>query len=160
MKIDPKKLALCLLLPLAAGAASAALSAGGMAEFSQIKKPPLTPPGWVFPVVWTALYLSMGAASYIVSRSRAPREHISCALTVYGCQLALNFFWPILFFVVKLYLTAFFWLTALWLAVLGTFAIFKKLSSAAGFLILPYLIWVTFAGYLNLGVYILSGGAA
>lgn len=154
MKIKPKKLFICLLIPLAVGGISAALSAGGMRAFAELEKPPLTPPAWVFPVVWTALYLMMGAASYLVSEARRPAEHISCALTVYGCQLALNFFWPILFFNLKVYLFAFFWLVALWLAVLATMAFFKKLDPRAGYLILPYLLWVTFAGYLNFGVYL------
>ncbi len=156
MKIKPKKLAVCLLIPLAVGGLAAALTMSGMRDFASLNKPALTPPAWVFPVVWTALYLLMGLASYLVSESRRPREDMAAALTVYACQLALNFFWPILFFHFKLYLFAFFWLVALWLAVLGTFAIFRKIDKRAGNLILPYLLWVTFAGYLNLGVYLLN----
>ena len=156
MKIKPKKLAVCLLIPLAVGGLAAALTVSGMKDFAALNKPALTPPAWVFPVVWTALYLLMGLASYLVSESRRPREDMAAALTVYACQLALNFFWPILFFHFKLYLFAFFWLVALWLAVLATFAIFRKIDKRAGNLILPYLFWVTFAGYLNLGVYLLN----
>ena len=156
MKIKPKKLAICLLIPLAVGGLAAALTMSGMKDFASVNKPALTPPAWVFPVVWTALYLMMGLASYLVSESRRPGEDIAAALTVYACQLALNFFWPILFFHFKLYLFSFFWLVALWLAVLATFAIFRKIDRRAGNLILPYLLWVTFAGYLNLGVYLLN----
>lgn len=156
MKIKPKKLILFLLIPLAVGAAAALLSISGMRGFAALNKPPLTPPGWVFPIVWTALYLAMGLASYLVSESRCPREHIEAALTVYFCQLAVNFFWPILFFRLKLYLFSFFWLVALWLLVIFTFAFFHKIDKRAGSLILPYLLWVTFAGYLNFGVYILN----
>ncbi len=156
MKINPKKLIVCLAIPLAVGGLAAVLSMSGMREFDALRKPPLTPPGWVFPVVWTALYLMMGLASYLVSEAKGPREDISAALTVYGCQLALNFFWPILFFHFKLWLFAFFWLLALWLAVIATLAFFRKLDKRAGTLILPYLVWVTFAGYLNFGVYLLN----
>ena len=156
MKIKPKKLIVCLAIPLAVGGLAAALSASGMRAFAALEKPPLTPPAWVFPVVWTALYLMMGLASYLVSEAGGPRDAISAALTVYACQLALNFFWPLLFFRFALYLFAFFWLIALWLAVLAAFAFFHKLDKPAGKLLLPYLLWVTFAGYLNLGVYLLN----
>ncbi len=156
MKIKPKKLIVCLAIPLTVGGLAAALSASGMRAFAVLEKPPLTPPAWVFPVVWTALYLMMGLASYLVSEAGGPRDAISAALTVYACQLALNFFWPLLFFRFALYLFAFFWLIALWLAVLATFAFFHKLDKTAGKLLLPYLLWVTFAGYLNLGVYLLN----
>ncbi len=156
MKIEPKKLIVCLAIPLAVGGLAAALSMQGMRAFAALNKPPLTPPAWVFPVVWTALYLMMGLASYLVCESRKPREDVSAALTVYGCQLALNFFWPLLFFHFRLWLFAFFWLVALWLAVIATLAFFRKLHRRAGTLILPYLLWVTFAGYLNLGVALLN----
>ncbi len=156
MKIKLKKLLLCLAIPLLVGGLAALLSMSGMREFDALIKPPLTPPAWVFPVVWTALYLMMGLASYIVSEADRPKEDISAALTVYGCQLAVNFFWPILFFHFKLRLFAFFWLVALWLAVIANLAFFRKLDKRAGNLILPYLVWVTFAGYLNFGVYLLN----
>lgn len=156
MKLQPKKLAVCLAVPLAVGGLAALLSRSGMADFALLRKPPLTPPAWVFPVVWTALYLMMGLASYLVWESYAPREHVAAALTVYACQLSVNFLWPILFFTLKLYLFAFFWLVALWLLVLAAFAFFRKLQKTAGLLMLPYLLWVTFAGYLNFGVYLLN----
>ncbi len=156
MKWKPKKLAVCLLVPLIVGGVAAALSMSGMKAFDALEKPALTPPGWVFPVVWTALYLMMGLASYLVSESGAPADAVSAALTVYACQLCVNFFWSMLFFHFELYLFSFFWLVALWFMVLATFAIFRKLDKTAGLLILPYLLWVTFAGYLNLGVYLLN----
>ena len=156
MKLQPKKLAVCLAVPLAVGGLAALLSRSGMADFALLRKPPLTPPAWVFPVVWTALYLMMGLASYLVWESRTPREHVAAALTVYACQLSVNFLWPILFFTLKLYLFAFFWLVALWLLVLAAFAFFRKLQKTAGLLMLPYLLWVTFAGYLNFGVCLLN----
>lgn len=156
MKTNPKKLIVCLAIPLAVGGLAALLSMSGMRAFDEIKKPALTPPGWVFPVVWTALYLMMGYASYLALESRRPKEDIEGALTVYACQLAVNFFWPILFFRLELWLFAFFWLVALWVMVIATLAYFRKLDKTAGALIIPYLLWVTFAGYLNFGVYLFN----
>ena len=156
MKIHLKKLIVCVLIPLAAGTVAALLSSSGMRAFGALQKPPLTPPGWAFPAVWTALYIMMGAASYLVSQSRRPKEDIDGALTVYACQLAVNFFWPILFFRLELRFFAFFWLAALWVMVIAALAYFRKIHKTAGLLMIPYLLWVTFAGYLNLGVYLLN----
>ena len=156
MKLKWKPLVLCIALPLAVGGLASILSMDGIRAFDALVKPALTPPGWVFPAVWTALYILMGTASWLVLTSRRSREDIEAALTVYLCQLALNFFWPILFFRLRLYLFAFFWLTALWLMVLATMAFFHKLSRPAGLTLLPYLVWIIFAGYLNFGVYLLN----
>ncbi len=156
MKINFKKLFICLIIPLGVGALASVLSMSGMRGFAALEKPPLTPPGWLFPVVWTVLYLMMGLASYLVLESRKPKEHIDAAMTVYGCQLLVNFFWPILFFRFELYLFSFFWLVALWVLIIATTAIFRKLNKTAGLLMIPYLLWVTFAGYLNMGIYLLN----
>lgn len=109
----------------------------------------------LFPVVWTVLYILMGIASYLVLTSAKPNRSRS-ALLVYGVQLFFNFFWPILFFSLKLYLSAFFWLVLLWLLILVTTVLFYKIAKPAGLLLVPYLLWVAFAGYLNLGIYLLN----
>ena len=155
MKIQWKKLIVCLLIPLAVGGLAALLS-GGMSDYRSFNQPPLSPPGWVFPVVWTILYLLMGYASYRVLVSGAEPEKIRRALTFYGAQLALNFLWPIVFFGFELYLAAFFILIALWVLIFLTMRAFTKIDGKAADLLLPYLLWVTFAGYLNLGVYLLN----
>ncbi len=155
MKTNWKKLLLCLGIPLAVGGLSALLS-GGMGEFSQLRQPPLSPPGWVFPVVWTILYLLMGYASYLVLESGGSKEDIRQALGFYILQLTANFFWPILFFGLELRLSAFILLLVLWLLILLTVTRFSKLDRRAGDLLLPYLLWVTFAGYLNFGVFLLN----
>lgn len=155
MKIQWKKLIVCLLIPLAVGGLATLLS-GGMSGYQSFNQPPLSPPGWVFPVVWTILYLLMGYASYRVLVSGAEPEKIRRALTFYGAQLALNFLWPIVFFGFELYLAAFFILIALWVLIFLCMRAFTKIDGKAADLLLPYLLWVTFAGYLNLGVYLLN----
>ena len=155
MKIQWKKLLLCLAIPLAVGGLATLLS-GGMGDFQDMVQPPLSPPGWVFPVVWTILYLLMGYASYRVLISGAEQIQIRKALRLYGAQLALNFLWPLIFFGLEWYLVAFIVLAALWILIFLTIRAFCKIDEAAGNLLLPYLLWVTFAGYLNLGVYLLN----
>ena len=156
MKKGTKNWILCLALPLAVGALSALLTRDGMEQFQQLNKPPLTPPGWLFPVAWTILYLMMGFASYLVWKSNEPRHTVRGALTLYGVQLGFNFFWSILFFNMGRYLFAFFWLIALWVLILATALRFYRLSRTAGYLMVPYLLWVAFAGYLNFGVYLMN----
>ncbi len=151
-----KPLLLNLLFPLAVGGLSALISGGGMETFQSLNQPPLSPPGWLFPIVWTILFLLMGIASYLVSTSDAPRGQARFAKKIYAAQLIVNFFWPILFFNLQQYLLAFFWLILLWVLILKTLLSFYKISKPAGYLLLPYLLWVTFAGYLNLGVFLLN----
>ena len=156
LKKNVKYLILFLAIPLAVGGLSAFLTRDGMEQFQKLNKPPLTPPGWLFPVVWTVLFLLMGLASYLVWKSDAPRHTVRSALTLYGVQLGFNFFWSILFFNMERYLFAFFWLVALWVLILATTLRFYRLSKTAGYLMVPYLVWVAFAGYLNYGVYLMN----
>lgn len=155
LKIHWKKLIICILIPLAVGALSAFLTQGSMEAFDVLEKPPLSPPGWLFPVVWTVLYILMGIASYLVLTSGFPFR-ARTALTVYGIQLFFNFFWSVIFFNFEQYLLAFIWLIVLWLLIIATLLLFFRLSKPAGYLIIPYLVWVTFAAYLNLAIYILN----
>ena len=153
MKIQWKKLVYCLLLPLAVGGFAAFFTRNNISVFDSVQKPPLSPPGWLFPVVWTILYLLMGFASYLVLISEKPGQ---TAWKLYEIQLIFNFFWPILFFNLERYLLSFIWLLLLWLFILTTIVWFSRSSKPAGYLLLPYLLWVTFAGYLNLGIYFLN----
>lgn len=155
MKPNIKKLLIYLAIPLAVGGLSA-LSSGGMSDYASLNQPPLAPPGWVFPVVWTILYLLMGYAAYRVSESGAPTQQIRQALLVYWLQLAVNFIWSPIFFGLELRLSAFIVLLILWLLICLTIYRFSKLDEKAGDLLLPYILWVTFAGYLNLGVFLLN----
>lgn len=156
MKIDWKKLLLCLGIPLAVGGLAALISGGGMADYKNLNQPPLAPPGWLFPVVWTILYLLMGYASYRVLTSGKAPEQIRKALILYGAQLLVNFLWPVVFFGLQWRLVAFFILIALWVLIWLTMRAFTKIDERAADLLLPYILWVTFAGYLNLGVYLLN----
>ncbi len=155
--IQWKKLLLCLALPLAVGGAAGWLIRKYTIMFEVVRKPPLAPPGWVFPVVWTALYLLMGLASYLVLTAEEEREERRRGWTIYLIQLAVNFLWPILFFRMERYWAAFLWLCLLWVLVAWTLARFLRVRRTAGWLLVPYLAWTTFAGYLNFGVALLNG---
>ena len=155
MNTNLKKRLIYWAIPLGVGILATLLS-GGTDLYRTINQPPLSPPGWVFPVVWTALYLLMGEASYRVLTSGAQEQQIRSALTAYGIQLALNFLWPLVFFGWQLYLPAFFVLVALWIAIFITLRRFSAIDDKAGDLLIPYLLWVTFAGYLNFGVFLLN----
>lgn len=156
MKVDKKKLALSIALPLATGGLSAFLTRDGMKAFEGINKPPLAPPQWAFPVVWTALYVGMGIAAYLVDSSDASQIRKDRAFTAYYIQLALNFVWSLIFFGMGLYLVAFCELVLLWAAVAVTLVLFRAIRKPAGNIMIPYLIWLTLAMYLNWGVYTLN----
>ncbi len=156
MKIKWKQLLLCAAIPLAVGGLSAFLTRDGMKDFQSLNQPPLTPPMWLFPVVWGVLFVLMGVASYLVANTTARGGDKGKALTVYGVQLGFNFLWTIFFFNCGWYLFAFAWLVALWGLILWNYLLFHRLSGPAGWMLLPYLAWVAFAGYLNFGVYLLN----
>lgn len=151
-----KQFLICIAVPLLVGGLSALITRKGMDIFETINKPPLSPPGWIFPVVWTVLFILMGIASYLVLVSVKPQGEINRALTVYGIQLIFNFFWSIFFFNFSLYLFSFIWLVLLWLLILAAIVLFYRISKPAGYLMIPYLLWVTFAGYLNFQIYLLN----
>ncbi len=155
MKPNFKKLIPALLLPLAVGGLSALIS-GGMDDYKTVVQPPLSPPGWLFPIVWTILYLLMGYSSYRIWVSDAPTAGKRKALGLYLTQLFVNFIWSPVFFGLNWYLTAFFVLIAMWILVFLTIRSFSEIDETAGDLLLPYLLWISFAGYLNLGVYLLN----
>ena len=155
MKFEWKKLLIALGIPLAVGGLAALLS-GGMSDYGAMNKPPLSPPGWVFPVVWSILYLLMGYASYRIWTSDAPSADKRRALLLYGAQLLANFVWPLLFFGGEMFLAALIWLVFLWFLIFLTIRAFSKIDERAGDLLIPYILWVTFAAYLNLGIYLLN----
>ena len=150
-----KKRIICWAIPLAVGGLAALLS-GGMDTYQDLNQPPLSPPGWVFPIVWSILYVLMGEAAYRVLTSGAEKEQIKKALIPYGAHLFLNFLWPLFFFGGQMYLTAFILLIALWIGIVVTARRFSYIDETPADLLLPYLLWVTFAGYLNLGVFLLN----
>lgn len=154
--IRPGLLIICIVIPLCMGGLSALLTGDTMKEYFFLNKPPLSPPGWVFPIAWTILYVMMGLASYLVIHSMADKLLINRALVFYAIQLVLNFFWSILFFRYSLFLWAFVELVVMWAAIVVSTIFFFRVSSAAGALMIPYILWTSFAAYLNFAVYRLS----
>lgn len=154
--MQKKTLIKCILLPLAVGAVSGFLTRNGMKDFMQIAQPALTPPPWVFPIVWTILYIMMGISSYDILVAETDRKSKMAALSLYGTQLFFNFWWSIIYFNLKNYLFAFIWLIAMWGLIIATTLEFRKISKKAALLMVPYLLWTTFAAYLNYGVYMLN----
>ena len=156
MKIKWKELIIAVAIPLLVGGLSALLTSGAMQSFNEINKPPLSPPGWLFPVVWTLLYALMGIASHLIYTAKYSAGLAGNALLFYMLQLIFNFFWSIIFFNWEAYLLAFIWLLILLALIIVTTVKFYRISKAAAYLMIPYIIWVSFAGYLNLGIYLLN----
>ncbi|MBQ9142852.1 MAG: tryptophan-rich sensory protein [Lachnospiraceae bacterium] len=156
MKIDKRLLAICIALPLLVGGVAALLTRGSMQVFETVNKPPLSPPGWLFPVAWTILYTLMGIATYLMLTAEAEKQEKVRALSVYIYQLIVNFLWPTFFFNFQWYLFSFLWLVLLWVLVLITLLRYYNISKPAGYLLIPYLVWLTFAGYLNFGIWLLN----
>ncbi len=155
-RISIGTLIMALFLPLLVGGISAALSAQGMVAYGSMNKPPLSPPPWVFSVAWTILYLMMGLASYFVLVSDADNRSKAMALIIYTIQLAMNFMWSIMFFNWGVYLTAFVWLIIMWAIVILCAYRFYSINRMATYLMIPYILWLTFAAYLNMGSYLLN----
>ncbi|WP_124067664.1 TspO/MBR family protein [Clostridium sp. E02] len=153
MKLEKKSI-VYLLLPLVVGALSGILTGNGMNLYKNLNQPALSPPGWIFPVVWTILYLLMGLGSYLVATSYSPYK--DKALLYYIIQLILNFLWSPVFFILNNYVLAFFILLLLWYFIIKMIASFWQVNKIAALLQIPYLLWVTFAGYLNLAIIFLN----
>ena len=141
-------------IALAVGVLAALLTRGNMELYASIKQPPLAPPGWLFPIAWTVLYILMGISSAMVFKTVAPNRR--AALRVYALQLAFNFVWTLIFFNLQSYLLAFVWIIALLALIVIMILRFRKVNPTAAWLQIPYLVWVCFAAYLNLGVFILN----
>ena len=156
MTIRLKPLLINLFIPIAVGGLSALFTMNSMENFERLNQPPLSPPGWLFPVVWTNLYTLMGIAAYLVVTSNATQKDKRTALTIYGVQLFFNFLWSIIFFNREDFLFAFIWLVALWALIIANIILFYRISKPAGIMLIPYLLWVTFAGYLNFAIYLLN----
>ena len=127
MKINYKLLALCIAIPLAVGSLSGLITKDSMEAFETLNKPALSPPGIVFPIVWTILYTLMGISSYLVVTSGQGKNKIREALIFYGLQLIFNFFWSIWFFSFGWYLFSFIWLLILWVLIFNTIASFYEI---------------------------------
>ena len=152
-----KTYVISILIALTVGVLSALITRGNMMIYGEIIKPPLAPQGFIFPIVWTFLYILMGVSSarVFLKKSEMP-DSVSKALKIYELQLIFNFFWSLIFFNLRAFLFSFVWLVALWVLILLMIIKFYKIERFAGLMNIPYLLWVTFAGYLNLAIYILN----
>lgn len=161
-KFNIVKLIIAIAIPLLVGGLSAFLTKDAMMVFNTIKKPPLAPPGIAFPIAWTILYILMGIASYLIynlDENKLISSQVVLkknTLIIYVVQLIFNFFWSIIFFKFSMYKFAFVWLVALWILVFAFVKNAMKLNKTAACLMIPYLLWMTFAGYLNVMIVILN----
>ena len=151
-----KVYAFWIVLTEAVGGLGGFLIRDGVRRYAETAlKPPGTPPELVFPIVWTILYALMGVSAARIDLSDG-RDRLSKSLFLYLIQLGFNFLWSIFFFRMQAYGFSFVWLLLLWGLILAMILAFVKKDRLAGWLQIPYLIWVSYAGYLNLGVWLLN----
>ena len=156
MKPTWKQYALWIGLTEIVGGVSALLSREGMRLYeSAVTQPPLAPPMWLFPVVWTVLYALMGIGAARIS-VRPISAVTACGQKLFFAQLIFNFFWSIIYFNLQAYWAAFWWLLILWILVLAMILCYSEEDRTAARLQLPYLAWLTFAAYLSYGVWMLN----
>ena len=149
-----KEFIIALLIPTVIGIISAILSINGIKDFSLLKKPIFAPPGFLFGIVWPILYILMGISSYLIYEEND--YHTNCCLKVYAINLFVNFLWSPIFFGLELRLFAFIWIIILDIIVIYMILCFYKANKKAAYLQIPYLIWILFATYLNLSIYLLN----
>ena len=143
-----------IIIPLAVGGLSALLTMKNMDIYSQINTPPLSPPSILFPVVWGVLYTLMGVSSGLIFNSTSPQK--KDALFIYALSLIVNFTWSIIFFNLRKFLISFIILLSLLALILATIVKYFRINKVSAYLQIPYLIWVAFAGYLNIAIYFLN----
>lgn len=140
------------LLPIIGGAIVGLITSGYM-DYQDIVKPPLSPSGIVFPIVWTILYILMGTSYFLATKDNEDNKELD---QIYLLQLFVNFIWPLIFFVLGMYFTAFLWIVLLIILVIVMIKELLKNNKISGYLQIPYLIWLLFATYLNLGITLLN----
>ena len=146
-----------IIISLGTGIISALLTRGNMNLYEEINTPALSPPSFLFPIVWTILYVLMGVSAALIYNSiYVDSDKRVKALSTYGLSLIVNFFWSIIFFNMRMYFFAFIWLILLWVLVLKTILEYWEINKAAAIIQIPYLLWVTFAGYLTFSIYLLN----
>ena len=156
------RIALAIAVPLCGGFIISLFTRDAMSKFGSFNQPPLAPPAWLFQVAWTVLYVLMGLASYFIwkkgydSRKAADKSASKTALIIYGIQLVFNFVWTPLFFSLGWYWPAFAWLLVMWALIIVLMMKAYRISRPAFWMLLPYIIWCTFAAYLNCGIAILN----
>lgn len=152
-----KTYAISILIALAVGGLSAFFTRNSMNLYRDVITPPLSPPSILFPIVWTVLFILMGiSAAMIYLDKSASGAQKSSALATYILSLIVNFFWSLIFFNLRAFLFAFFWLLLLLYLVIRTIMKYYKINRIAAYLQIPYAIWVTFAGYLTFAIWYLN----
>ena len=150
-----KPYVISIVATLLVGALASFLTRDSMDIYGRLNMPPLSPPASIFPIVWTILYILMGIGAGLVY-VKGEEISRSGALKIYITQLIFNFLWTIVFFNFRWYLFAFIWLLILWVLIIVMIIKFHRISPAAAYMQIPYFLWVTFAAYLNLMIYILN----
>jgi len=145
-----------LVITLGVGAVSAIFNNNSMDNYKNYNRPILSPPGWLFPIVWSILFVLMAISAYIIYTSDATKKEKTDALFLYFLQLVINFFWTIIFFTFDQVLLGFLWIILLWIVVIFMMVAFFKIKPIAAYLQIPYILWLSFAAYLNLGIYVLN----
>ena len=157
MKKQTRIYIISVAISLGVGIVSALLTRGNMNIYEEVSTPPLSPPSFLFPVVWTVLFVLMGiSAAMVLTTHISPLARRREALYVYGVSLFFNFFWSIIFFNLRAFLIAFVWLLVLLALIILTIVKYYRINKTAAYLQIPYAVWVTFAGYLNFGIWILN----
>lgn len=151
------KFVVSITIPLLAGFVGSIFTFSSIANwYVYLNKPTLTPPSWIFSPVWTTLFVLMGIGLFLVWKSGWERREVKIAMLAFGIQLVLNTLWSILFFGAENPGLAFIDIVLLWVAILVTIGLFSKISKTAALLLVPYVFWVSFAAYLNYGIWILN----
>ncbi len=154
---DFLKLTLFIVAVEAAGIIGAVFTTPAIPTwYTGLIKPELAPPNWVFGPVWTTLFAFMGIAAFLVWQKGIPRKDVKIALGIFLGQLILNTFWSIIFFGFQNPGGALIEIVILWVAILATILAFAKISKPAAWLLAPYVLWVSFAGYLNYAIWTLN----
>ncbi|MFA6304331.1 MAG: TspO/MBR family protein [Patescibacteria group bacterium] len=155
------KLVITVLVSLSAGYLGSFFTTPAIPTwYANLVKPALNPPSWVFAPVWTILFILMGIAAYLVWQKGFKRQEVKYALVIFAGQLILNIVWSGIFFGWQNPGVAFLELIVLWLAILSTIKVFAKVSKTAAWLLVPYILWVSFAGYLNFSIWQLNNSPA
>ncbi len=146
-----------IAIPLIIGILSAFITKDNMQIYSELNTPPLAPPAWLFPIVWTLLYVLMGVSCAMVFLDREKDfDSARCGLRYYALSLVLNFGWSIIFFNARAFLASFIWLLALLYTIIKTILCYHKVNRVAAYLQIPYALWVAFAGYLNAAIWLFN----
>jgi len=151
------KLFISILIPVLVGAVAGIFTSSGVEGwYAAANKPSFNPPNWIFAPVWTTLYVLMGIAFYLIWKSDAGHSVKQTAIILFAVQLTLNFFWSLIFFKMHQPGWALAEIVLMWAAILLTILWFGKISSAAAWLLVPYICWVSFAAVLNYAIWKLN----